>query len=164
MGFARNVQIYKLLSYKNAAAALRVARVAAGLSAGEAAHVCGITQSDFSRIENGHRQYMTQQSKEKLEKLAAQLNVSIMFEETSWTEVRRKSNARKAKKATSTSEKEDLFAATEAPAPAPVRAQESPQPLDQLALLYRLTEQGVLTEAAFSDAIKRVLSGARSVR
>lgn len=89
MGLQKGDKMYKLVSYREFAAKLKAARHSAEMTATETAELCGLSQPQLSRIENGQQQYYTGRVMEHVEKLASVLQVAgLRFVEADYAEVR----------------------------------------------------------------------------
>lgn len=149
--------LFKLVAHKNAAAALRTARVAAGMSGGEAAKIAQMPQPDYSRLETGKKQYMTERTKARLEKLTSQLNVKMNFARADWSEIRQKGGVRRVP-----GDPESAPARQE-----PVQRRQHQPGSDfweNFNTLTRLYQQGVLPPDAFKAAVIQVVHNAVSPR
>lgn len=75
-GMKANVQVYKLVNYREASEKLRAAREASGESGAAVAAKAGMNQSQVSKLERGDQIFYTEPVKERVEKLAVHLMVS----------------------------------------------------------------------------------------
>lgn len=67
---------YKLVSHREVAAKLKVARLEKGWTGVQAGEVCGLAQPQISKVENGQQQFFTMALRAKVQTLADALGVA----------------------------------------------------------------------------------------
>lgn len=147
---------YKLVSHKEVAARLKVARLEKGWTGVEAAAAAQMAQPEVSRVENGKERYFTAAMQAKTERLAKALGVTDLRWESAEDEEMIRDEAQEIAEAVMTEEQKDRRQSIEAF----YKKGGSKDVKEQVLNLINLHQEGVLSHEALVTSIESTVLNA----